>query len=214
MKFVLTSQQTAFFTQNGHIEFDMDFDSTAVFDSALHALKQRTKSNPPSAIETYANGRDLWRNEPVLQHFLLRKLAPVVHGLLGKKAVRLACDQWIPAGLPWEKALPPKDLFSIQGLTLGLLICRTTVPLPTRSPLGLLPLPAKAGNLLLFQPRLILDWPSLAKAPATDLYFAAYAQPNSVYVQNLKDPATNFLKQFGYGFGDGLKNEFHPLLGL
>ena len=212
MKFVLTSQQTAFFTQNGHIEFDMEIDSDAIFNSALHALKQRLKSSHKSPEEIYSQGRDLWRGEPILQHFLLRKLAPVIQGLMGKKPVRLACDQWIPAGYPWDKAIPCKDLFCIQGLALGFLFCRETVELPPRSPLGLLPLPEKKGNVLVFQPRLIHDWPQLAKATATDLYLAAYDLPNSVYIQNPKDPATNYLKQFGYGFGDRLQNEFHPLI--
>lgn len=217
MKTTLTAQQTAFFTQNGYIEFEVEVDSDAIFDSARHALAVRLHTEPEklprkSSAEIYAAGRDLWRSEPVLQTLLMRKLAPIAQTLMGKKPLRIGCDQWISSDYPWEKATPCKELFSIQGLALGLLICSTASSVPLRSHLGLLPLPAKPGNILFFRPNLILDWPQLAHCPATDLYLATYALTNALYVQNSKDPSTNALKQFGYGFGDPLKNEFHPLL--
>lgn len=215
MKNFLTSQQTAFFTKNGYIEFEFDFDSEALFQSARHALSVRLKTevaklSRKSPAEIYAAGRDLWRGEPILRTLLLRKLAPIVQTLANKQSLRLGCDQWIPAHFPWEKASTCKELFSIQGLGLGVLIASAPFPNPNPSYVGLLPLPSKPGNVLFFQPRLILDWPQLANSPPTDLYLALYAMSNSLYIQNPKDPCTNALKQFGYGFGDPLKNEFHP----
>jgi hypothetical protein len=220
MKAILTAQQTAFFTQNGYIEFEFELDPTPLFESARKELSKRLHTALPdlflkSPEEVYAAGRDLWRTVPALQTLLTRKLSPIAQSLLGKKSLRLGCDQWIPASYLWEKAgkaLPSKDLFSIQGLALGLIIGTPPSPPLYRSPLGLLPLPSQPGNILFFRPNLILDWPELASNPLTDLYIAAYALPNAVYVQNLKDPMTNALKQFGYGFGDPLINEFHPLL--
>ncbi len=217
MKSILTEQQTAFFTQNGYIEFELGLDSAPLFEGIRKALLERLGVGPEkmdrkTAAEIYAAGRDLWRTVASLHTLLLRKLSPIAQTLLGKRALRFGCDQWIPAGYPWEKAGPSKDLFSIQGLALGLLIGAPQSPPTYRSPLGLLPLPTKPGNILFFRPNLILDWPELASNPPSDLYLAAYALPNAVYVQNPKDPSTNALKQFGYGFGDLLKNEFHPLI--
>jgi len=217
MKAILTAQQTAFFTQNGYIEFEFELDPVPLFESVYNALSDRLHVAPDklahkSAEEIYAAGRDLWRSIPPLQTLLMRKLSPIAQSLLGKKPLRLGCDQWIPLGYPWTKPLPVKDLFSIQGLALGLLIGNPPSPPSHRSHLGLLPLPAQPGNILFFRPNLLLDWPELAANPKTDLYLAAYALPNAVYIHNPKDPATNALKQFGYGFGDPLKNEFHPLL--
>ncbi len=217
MKAILTEQQTAFFTQNGYIEFEFGLEWEPIYESALKTLADRLHTGPAklplkAATEIYAAGRDLWRSIPLLQTLLLRKLSPIAQSLTGKQHLRLACDQWIPKEYPWEKTVPAKDLFSIQGLALGLLIGAPSSPPIKRSHLGLLPLPAKPGNLLFFRPNLILDWPQLASNPASDLYLAAYALSNAVYIQNSKDPSTNALKQFGYGFGDPLNNEFHPLL--
>lgn len=185
MKTTLTEQQTAFFTQNGYIELEI-----------------------PHSLPIQRLGRDLWRQDPELQNLLVRKLGPIALILTGKKQLHLGCDQWIPATELPKKACPVKELFSIQGFALGAILAENPI-LPTRrSPLGILPLPSKPQNILFFRPDLILDWPHVK----SDLYLVLYALPNSVYIHNPKDPLTNALKQFGYHFGDVLKNEFHPFL--
>ncbi|HSX26420.1 MAG TPA: hypothetical protein VLE89_05370, partial [Chlamydiales bacterium] len=181
----------------------LSLDPKALFETIRPSAKLSTE-------EQYLNGRDLWRSHPALQSLLLRKLSPLAFALTGKNQLRLACDQWIPPKAAPKTRLPAKDLFSIQGLALCVLMAESTSPLPP-SKLGLLPLPSQPSHLLFFKPTLLLDWPRLLKVP-TDLYLAVYALPISVYVQNLKDPATNALKQLGYAFGDTLKNEFHPLI--
>ncbi|HSX10642.1 MAG TPA: hypothetical protein VLF94_02860 [Chlamydiales bacterium] len=185
MKTILTEQQTAFFTKNGYIEFEV-----------------------PHLLPIKREGRDLWRQEPKLQHFLIRTLGPIALALTGKKQLHLAVDQWFPTSLQPEKAAPLKDLFSIQGFALGA-VWAESVSIPVRkSPLGILPLPTKRENILFFRPNLILDWPHVE----TDVYLVLFALPHSVYVHNPKDPQTNYLKPYGYQYGDVLKNEFHPLI--
>lgn len=215
MRTLVTAQQTAFFAQNGYIEFkEIGFDSSALFAAARSVLSARSGAIlsriPPSQI--YALGRDLWREEKPLQTLLLRHLAPLALSLVSKP-LRLACDQWIPAHHVWEKPCSFKDLFSIQGLALGAVFCSAAVPLPARAPLGLLPLPKEPGNVLFVKPALLIDWPSLALSPATDLYFAAYTFRTAVYIHNPQDPSTHALKQLGYHFGDLLQNRSHPILG-
>jgi hypothetical protein len=220
MRLTIPPQQTAFFTQNGYIEFEGILeDADFIFESVRRATAARlhlslTKLSQKSPAELYLASRDLWRLESSLANLFTRKLAPFAFALTAAKhSLRLAADQWIPAHLPQEKAVSLKDLFSIQGLALGFLISSDALSEQVRrSDLGLLPLPSKRGSVLFFQPHLLLDWPRLLQLPPVDLYLGAYALPISVYVQNLKDPSTNFLKQFKYGFGDVLKNEFHPLI--
>jgi len=209
MRQTLTEQQTAFFTKNGYIEFENVLDTDPLFAAAKATLDKRLKSTSPEAL--YTVGRDLWRSDPTLQTFLTNKLAPLIRALTRKPRLHLACDQWIPEGFSRKKQGLCSDLFSIQGLAIGALISeRSTLP-PKRSPLGLLPLPAHSGNVLFFRTNLILDWPRIDKI-APNLYLAVYALPNAVYVENLKDPATNALKSLGYGFGDPLRNEHHPFV--
>jgi hypothetical protein len=211
MKMTLTAQQTAFFSKNGYIEFECPFDLSSYFDAAKRALSPRLSSKHPSPSALYVAGRDLWRDAPELKTLLLRKLSFAAHALV-KRPLRLGCDQWLPAGLSWEKTASAKDLFSIQGLGLCVLLSPSTAPIPAPSRLGIPPLPSKPGNLLFFLPHILIHWPQLAKLEPVDLYLAAYAQENALYVQNTKDPATNALKSFGYGFGDTLNNQSHPLL--
>lgn len=184
MKTAISEQQTAFFTKNGFIEFEI----------AHPEIKNHT--------------RDAWRKEPQLQQFLTRTLAPIAFALTGKNQLRLGCDQWISEENRPKEAALLKDLFSIQGFALAVVIAENPVIPARRSPLGILPLPTKSETILFFRPNLILDWPHVK----SDLYLALYTLPNAVYVHNPHDPQTHYLKAFGYHFGDVLKNESHPLL--
>lgn len=218
MKTEITAQQAAFFTQNGYIEFEgIDFSHEKIFASARKTLASRFKTSADKLSripqsELYRHGRDLWRSEESLKTLLVQKLFPLAAVLGGKRSLRVACDQWIPADYTWNKSCALKDLFSVQGIVIGALICDTECTLPVRGPLGLLPLPSKPANILFFKSHILLDWPQLLQSSLTDMYLIAYALPNAVYIQNTQDPATNDLKHLGYGFGDPLKNEFHPLL--
>jgi hypothetical protein len=194
MKTTIEPQQLAAYTRSGHIEFE--FDLKAVFPSIQKAL---------AATPT---GRDLWRHQESLQTFLLRKLGPIALALSGKNKLHLGCDQWITKPNQPQKIGPIKELFSLQGFAIGLIIAENPIHLPRRSPLGILPMPTQSNHVLFFRPDLLLDWPHTSG----DLYMALYTLPNAVYIHNPHDPLTHELKQYGYNFGDTLKNEFHPLI--
>lgn len=197
MKQILTTQQEAYFTKHGYIELE----GLALDLDALRALFP----------DKYELGRDLWRTRPALEALLLRKIGPFAVALSGKTQLRLAFDQWLPGNFHFDKMAPCKDLFSVQGLAVCCLLSFAEVPLPRAANLGILPLPSHKGHLLFFKPTLLLDWPKLARTGA-ELYLSAYALPASVYVQNPKDPCTNSLKPLGYGFGDRLNNQSHPII--
>ncbi len=187
MRTTISAQQSSFFTKNGYIEFGgVDLDLEALFKET---------------------GRDQWQKSAAIRAILLRKLGPIALVLAGKKTLRIGADWHIPAGLAPKQQGRCEELFSIQGLQIGCIIakeCPTMLP----SPLGLLPLPTTPGHVLFFRTNLILDWP---KCPPVDLYLAAFALPNGMYVENRKDPHTNDLKKLGYSFGDVLRNDTHPL---
>jgi len=216
MKTEITAQQASFFSKNGYIELEgIHFQSEKIFSSTRKALSHRLKttseklSRTPSN-ELYRQGRDLWRSDNELKSFLFQKIFPLVADLEDKRSLRIACDQWIPHDYAWDKPCSLKDLFSIQGILAGALICATESKVPVKASLGLLPLPSNPQSVLFFKSHILLNWPQLLQA--TDIYLVAYCLPNAVYIQNPADPCTNDLKQFGYGFGDPLRNEFHPLI--
>ncbi len=185
MRQTLSDLQTAFFTKNGYIEFEM-----------AHPL-------PPLSSE-----RDQWRDEEGLKTFFIKTLGPIGLVLTGKKQLRLSLSFWITKENRPQKSGLLKDLISIQSLALA--ICMAPHPhLPTkRSPLGILPVPTSRENILFFKPNLILDWPHVS----SDLFLTLFTFPNTVYVHNPKDPETTYLQSFGYEYGDLLKAETHPLI--
>ncbi len=203
MRTVMTSQQSAFFTQNGYIEIEgLNFDPEELFSSARAASK----------LQPF--GRDLWRKDPTLRRLLLSKLGPAVFHLMAKP-VRLACDQWMPS-LAISKPCPAQELFCIQGLVLCALFTANQIPAPAirAAAFGIPPFTAHPGSVLFVKPNIALNWPLVAKSPV-DLYLAAYALPHQgVYVHNPKDPATHALKDLGYEFGDVLTEAHHPILQL
>jgi hypothetical protein len=196
MRSTLTAQQIAFFSKNGSIEFE---------------VPGSTFQHLPTKL-SFSEGRDLFRGNEALKTFLVRKVGPLALELTGKKRLRLASDQWIPAGHLWHSNAPLKDLFSVQGLLLGALVCRDEVSVEKRSALGLLPLPSKPGHILFFKPHIILNWKELLRLSPTDQYLVAFSQEDAIYIENQKDPSTNSLKKLGLGFGDKLGNSTHPLI--
>ncbi|MDE3046634.1 MAG: hypothetical protein KGJ02_08360 [Verrucomicrobiota bacterium] len=195
----LTAQQIGFFAKNGFLELEEVFTS-AEWNTLI------------SALSAHPSGRDLWRNIPSLQSLLLsRKLSGLLSSLSDEPSLRLACDHLFPADFSLARPAQLKDFLCIQGLSIAFFLSLAPLSKPEKTaPLGLLPFPAKPGNLLFLKPQLLLQWPPAA-AP---LYLVTYALPSAVYIHNPNDPAALFLKQFGYGYGDRLRTNTHPLLNL
>src|SRR3990167_2746476 len=151
MKTLLTSQQIAFFSQNGYIEFsDISFESDLLFSSIQKAL-------PASPF-----GRDLWRGEKSISQLLLHTLSPVIVSLT-RELPRLALDQWLlPENVP-DHIASMKGLFCIQGLNLIAIFCETPdLIAPSKFPPS--PFPSAKASVLFIQPHVLIDWAPLIKA--------------------------------------------------
>lgn len=215
MTLSLSAQQIAFYAKNGFLELEELFtpsDCDKHLSLILETLASRRLSMKMAT--DFIRGRDLWRDTAGLKTLLFsRKLSNLALDASGKQLLRLACDQWFEPDYFLEKPEKLKDLLSIQGLVCTMFIQFGTLnaELPTKmSPLGLAPFPHGQGNVQLISPTLLLNWPKLH--PGVGLYLVAYAIPSSVYVQNPRDPAGVLLRQYGYGYGDPLRNDTHPLL--
>lgn len=185
MKTTISAEQSAFFTKQGYIEFEI-----------------------PHPQLPSLTGHDFWRSDLTLKTFLLRKLGPLALTLSGKKSLRLGCDLLITKEDLPKKRGKLKEFLSLQGLAVGVALSDNPL-LPKRHPsLGILPLPSTSHHVLFFRPDLILNWPSVT----SDVYLAIFVFSTAVYVHNPNDPFTSALKAFGYQFGDCLRNEFNPLI--
>lgn len=131
--------------------------------------------------------RDLWRHHPEVKAISCkRNLAHVAGELGGRFPVQIAYDQWIDG----ERGTP-ETLGSVQGLIGALLLTLSG---------------AEAGNGIYLAPNAPLPSELLGVT-----LLVAYAH-KPVYVQNENDPHNHELKNEGYGFGDRLSIETHPIL--
>lgn len=185
MKRSLSEVQTAFYTQNGLIEFEIP-----------HTL-------PPESSE-----RDQWRGEAALQSFIVKNLGPLALVLTGKVKLRLGYSEWITKENRPKKAGRLKEWLSLQNLAICICMAPNPIIPAKRSSLGILPLPSTSSNVLFFRPDLNLDWPHVT----SDLFLIILTLENGVYIHNPNDPKTTYLKTLGYNYGDQLKTNTHPLI--
>ena len=136
-----------------------------------------------AAADQSKDKRDLWRHSPPLEKMIRRTLSPLALAITAKKAVRLVSDQWLEAEPPLTRM---QDLFCFQGL---ILLCTLT-----------------SEALDFYEPS------SLTSALSPKSYLVLFGLENTRFIENLKDPHAAALKKMGYGYGDALKNEFHPLI--
>lgn len=165
MKTTITAQQLVYFRSQGHIRFEN-------IPTNFQAIQEKSLEK-----------NDLWRKDPSLQKFILRTLGPIALELMGKKALRIACDRWIDTQ---PEVLRMQDMFSFQGLALIFVL------LPS--------------FLDIYEPS------SLCSLLTPNSYLIAFGYDHVQFIENRKDPAAPALKKLGYGYGDLLKNEFHPLI--
>lgn len=185
MKQILSEIQTASYTNNGFIEFEI-----------------------PNAIPSYSTKRDQWRDDETLKQFIVKNLGPIALVLTGKKQLRVGFSEWITHENRPKKAGKLKEWIPLQNLALSICIAKNPIIPPKKSPLGILPLPSNSENILFFRPDLILDWPHVT----SDVLLIVLTLTNGVYIHNPKDPRTAYLKPLGFEYGDLLRTETHPLI--
>ncbi len=108
MRTSVTSQQAAFFTQNGYIELaGIHFKPEEVFSAA--------RSAPQGAY-----GRDLWRHDPSLRHLALRKLAPPFSSSSQSRPAWPATNGSPPC--PSTRHVPSANFFRFKGSSFALFL--------------------------------------------------------------------------------------------
>jgi len=205
----ISAQQAAFYTKNGFLELEGVF-TPSQCEALLTAIDQTMTRRLGQEV---IHGRDLWRDTPLLKTTVTaKKLTGLAFDVSRRPTLRLACDQWFPSGFSLKTPERLEKLFSIQGLvcTLFIQLDPNPVELPSKqTPLGISPFPRGQGNVLLITPSLLLNWPPV---PSIGLYCVSYSLPASVYVENPLDPAGLALRKLGFGYGDPLRNDTHPLI--
>lgn len=129
---------------------------------------------------------DLWRQSVSYQKSLkLSQMAMIASELVEQKPIRIGFDWLLPQDFSGKTL---NEISSIQGLLCGLLLSLETGSGTFVDPAT--PFPEQTGPHLLI----------------------AFAEDRAVYIFQESDPNTHYLKQFGYSFGDRLKQAHNPII--
>ncbi|HUD02096.1 MAG TPA: hypothetical protein VMR37_07190 [Rhabdochlamydiaceae bacterium] len=216
MRFKVTGDHRKVLEKQKFIEFEDVFSSDQIEEAAQHVdkvLGKRTRQliDTQSCQELFHIGRDLWRDDPVLENFICnRGIAQLAAHLFQQKSLHLAFDQalrtTVRPGFPNATPATLQNRSCVQPLA-GAVLVRLS---GEAHPLSILP--KKRENAVLIAPNLILPWEIFFQEPQSSYLLIAYAPAKALYICEKNDPNLHFLKKLGYVFGDNLNTSYHPLL--
>ncbi len=201
MKYTILDAHIKYFQENGYIEFE-DILSIPTLEKAKNDLEKKSIITASSD----ACKRDLFRKSEIIKKIALNKtICFILKNLTKKQNFRLAFDQLILTQQnPFNETFSLNSLSSFQGLIGGIIINIEPKSLilndlnkKTNSVFIKSSIPINIKNIFLDSDVFLL---------------IAYGELKTIYKRNLKDPNTNYLKQFGYNFGDVLKDNLHPIV--
>lgn len=191
MRYTFASEHHHFFNKEQYICFE-----GLLPPNQMQSLKNPVKGLTmiPTPFERYLAGRDLFRHDRALRSTILRaQWGEIATVLFKQKPLRLAYTQYIYGITPLEEALPLKSISSfthISGAFIVNLLSGEAAFLSNDCPLS------KTGWL----------------GQDSELLCIVYMHPESRYSLISGDPCVHALKKLGYGFGDTLENETHPIV--
>ena len=216
MRFKIKGDHRKVLEKQKFIEFEDVFTLEEIEKVSSHvdqALGKRAKQliDTQSCEQLFREGRDLWRDDPALENFICnRGLAQLAAQLFHQNTLCLAFDQALRTtlrpGYPEATPATLQERSCIQPLAGAILIRLHGESHPFSM------LPKKRENAVLLGPNLILPWEIFFQESRCSFLLIAYAPAKSLYVCEKNDPNLHFLKKLGYGFGDNLNTDFHPLL--
>ncbi len=210
MKITVDLAHQSFFQTNGYIQFEELFtpEETQAINLEINlTLAKKTPFKTPQ--ELFLKGRDLWRGSDRLYKILNhRKMAGIASELLDYKPLRLGYDQYLLPPLPYPAKNSLEQISCIQGIMCGVLIClvdaETVIPNEF--------FPTKGGDATFFHSNYSLPWDQMDALKDQAFLLIAYTHERALYIYQDKDAHINYLKEFGYNFGDRLTDERHPIV--
>ncbi len=213
MRFALAKDHLDFFYRNHYIEFEDILTLEEVFsieDAIEEVLTKRVGGNRnPKKI--YLAGNYCWQDDPRITKIALSyRLAEIASQLTKERTLRLASSQILSGSLSEEKVfdepLPLENLCSIQKISCGVILhLSSSEELED-------PQPKKIGSATFFSTRIPISFDYLTKTSHLTQLFFIYSVENALYALTPTDPHTHALKKLGYGFGDHVLPNTHPIV--
>lgn len=228
MKFIIDTNHLEFFGKNHYIEFESLLSEQELLDinkqlpealaAAIHLHKKVVSLTPENKFNL---GRDLWRLNPLFNKLARKKpLAELAAQLIQRKHLRLGFDQFLPgiasthAQTPYIRFLNStkslEEISSFQEILGGWIVCLKSSDLVSEVKSSFFPV--KQGNGVFIDPKTPIAFSELLNYPNNQYLLITYLNPTPVYILNEHDPHTHFAKNFGYSYGDKLKEKDHPTL--
>ncbi|NGX49758.1 MAG: hypothetical protein K940chlam5_01362 [Candidatus Anoxychlamydiales bacterium] len=214
MKYLILDSQINFFQENGFIEFENIYpkEEIQIMENEIDTIFKSTKNL--DFFKQYIAFRDLFRKSSIIKKLTLDKnIASIARTLSNRSSLRLLFDQTFITNKKnlFESNKTINDVISFQGA-----VCYAIIKLDSSAAIDSNNLPKKQGSLMFFKS---LDSDNHPLINIEDLYscsqkflLIAYGDIKTLYKLNKNDPNLNYLKNFGYSFGDKLKDEFHPVV--
>ncbi len=228
MKFAVDSYHFDHFNKHGFIELEGLFKEGQLFELKQlirEALAKRAKISiqnisqaNPEAL--FLNCRDFWRENDSLRKIILNtNLGHIAAELTNQRPLRIGFDLYLPspASNPqfketaYSQFLHKKgslnELFCVQGIECGLLICLESGSTP-HAELSLFS--QVMGNGVYFNPTCAIDFQDLT--PPGAYLLITYVKDFAVYISQPNDPHPHSLKRCEYQFGDRLNDKSNPIV--
>lgn len=222
MRSIVAAEHRYFFSKNGFIEFEDFFTEEKIKtleQMGMLALGKRVRCLPENLFHSdpdplFLAGRDLWRDDPQIQKQLLfPTLSMIASSLLQENTLRIAFDHLMvfsgkcPKGL--EKTVSLDEISSIYPLRCGCIFYLTPPQISPDS--KFIPVVKTPKSVLFFRSNLPIEWSKLYAQPHCIAWIIAFAAEKAHYRLQKADPCVHALKKLGYGFGDALSHETHPV---
>lgn len=210
MHWTVSTQHKDFFQENHSIIFD-----ELINEETLILLKEDLRHEiqklGPNAFAY--SGKDLCSKITSLNKFCSNKQWAKIFGELSlQKNIRFGYTQvFYPqktSSISLKNELYPpsctiQEASSIQGCLGGILF-----PLNDAASQEI----AKPGSALFFNKNYLIPFDVFSKDETAIFLMIVYCEKNSVYVHNINDPQTTYLRSFGYNYGDRLNDKINPLV--
>ncbi len=192
MKLIIDTAHQEYFQTNGYVQFEQVLtpEKIAFINKYFHK-----------------DTRDNWRKvRDFNKNISQRQLAKIAAELTKYGTIRMGYDQFLktPISFPSESSL--SEVSCLQGIPCALLICLKDSEDDHEI------FPTHAGDISFIHPKVPLPWDQLNLLGDLSYLLIVYTHERGVYHREDRDPFTHQLKEFGYSYGDRLKDEFNPIL--